>query len=34
LRRGALRVGVVSAYPPRRDGFAEDARDLVGALAA
>jgi hypothetical protein len=26
-------VGVVSAYPPRRDGFAEDAQDLVHALA-
>ena len=34
MRRGPLRVGVVSAYPPRRDGFAEDARDLVRALAS
>ncbi len=33
MRRGPLRVGVVSAYPPRRDGFAEDARDLVRSLA-
>ena len=32
MRRGLLRVGVVSAYPPRRDGFAEDARDLVRSL--
>jgi hypothetical protein len=27
-------VGVVSAYPPRRDAFAEDAQDLARALAA
>ncbi len=34
MRWGPLRVGVVSAYPPRRDAFAEDAQDLVRALAA
>jgi hypothetical protein len=33
MRRGSVRVGIVSTYPPRREGFAEDAGELVRALA-